>query len=313
MSARYSRTAVTLILGALAAGPASAEVMKGQWATHRQNEGPAITFSNPATHVIFVYALCQGGGVKLTTMVPANGGYSAARQLLGQTVPITFTSGALRFSYPGAVYDDGEMIAADIAATLDDALFKVLATAKSVRLASPSAAIDIPLRGAGPALARWTAECGGGAPSVAAHAEPHPAILARNSGGGESASAGLPADLQAWRDGSFEDCRTDGGKASVTPNYIRSADFNGDGKPDYVVHESELTCQGALNRNCGSLGCSLEAFVSSGGGYRRGGLSQLNAYEVKIDDKARPPRLVMVMREGAAVYRWQGNRFVRAK
>jgi len=123
---------------------------------------------------------------------------------------------------------------------------------------------------------------------------------------------GLPEVVASWIAGTMEECRADGGTPEAGPDYVRTADLNRDGKPDYVVHDKGLTCRGSVLRSCGSEGCSVEAFVWDGAKYQRGDLSSINAYEVVIGRKGDPAVLVLETREGALAYRWRKGRFVRA-
>ncbi|WNJ88797.1 hypothetical protein [Bosea sp. 685] len=53
------------------------------------------------------------------------------------------------------------------------------------------------------------------------------------------------------------------------PGFLRTAEFNGDGKPDYVLDFGAVDCPGTLSSECGSGGCTVMIFLSEGTGYRR--------------------------------------------
>lgn len=69
-------------------------------------------------------------------------------------------------------------------------------------------------------------------------------------------------------------CRSDGGRINVGVRGIRSADINGDGRPDYFVdYGGGVGCAGAESAQsafCGSGGmCGYDVFVSGTTGYVR--------------------------------------------
>lgn len=49
------------------------------------------------------------------------------------------------------------------------------------------------------------------------------------------------------------------------PDFVKTADFNGDGAPDYVIDYGETNCLGF----CGSAGCVIVIYVSQGGGHKK--------------------------------------------
>jgi hypothetical protein len=301
MSIRFTGAAIAGIASAVAGNPIAAETVRGQWNTHRQSEGPALTLSDPSSQVIFLHGLCTDGGVKLTTMVPARGGYPRAHALIGRTIRMTFAFGTLRFVYAGAVHDDGEMIAVSMPARLSDPLFRRIAAGGAMELASPRGAISLPLEGAGDAVAAWSAACG--APIEEAKA-PVPADFPPAGRPG----AALPPELQLQRDSTTAECREDGGTPGASPDFIRSVDFNGDGRPDYVVDHGKFDCARVAKRSCGSAGCSIDVFLSGKAGYRD--RVSLSGYETVIDAGGERPTLIINGRERAVRYRWNGRAFV---
>lgn len=61
------------------------------------------------------------------------------------------------------------------------------------------------------------------------------------------------------------DCKQTGYSAHTQKGYLRSADFNGDGKPDFILDNEKLDC-GTVK--CGSAGCTIVIFVSAGKNHR---------------------------------------------
>ena len=87
-------------------------------------------------------------------------------------------------------------------------------------------------------------------------------------GAGASAQSAIPAEIAKVRAEIEETC---GGRATFKPGFQRTADFNGDGRPDYLLDYSQSACAGGIMTNpfCGSAGCTLDILISSGTGYRR--------------------------------------------
>lgn len=82
---------------------------------------------------------------------------------------------------------------------------------------------------------------------------------------------------------------------------VKTADFNADGRIDYLVDEGAIVCRGsAMSDSCGATGfCSFSVFVSSGKRYiRREFLAR--GYSIAKN------RLIV---DGTA-YRWNGKRFL---
>jgi hypothetical protein len=74
-----------------------------------------------------------------------------------------------------------------------------------------------------------------------------------------------PREVRAQIAEDRKDCRDTGYSARTHKGYVRNADFNGDGKPDYILDNDKLDC-GTVK--CGSAGCTITIFVSAGQGYR---------------------------------------------
>lgn len=121
----------------------------------------------------------------------------------------------------------------------------------------------------------------------------------------------LPPPVMQARKEAIETCVS--GKVTFGPNYIQTADFNGDGELDYVLDEGGLGCKGAGNPNCGSGGCSVEVYVSTPQGYRSADLQRLAFKASIVRNAGKPPILVLVGRHGTDRYRWDGNKFQPVK
>lgn len=77
------------------------------------------------------------------------------------------------------------------------------------------------------------------------------------------ALAQTPPEIQKITDQNFAACREAGGNPSIADGYLTERDMNGDGKPDYVMNLSGLTCENAYSYFCGSAGCPVTAWASS--------------------------------------------------
>lgn len=118
----------------------------------------------------------------------------------------------------------------------------------------------------------------------------------------------LPPEVARVRDAAIADCRQSGGRPSIKPGYIQTADFNGDGRPDYVVDAGEMICAGASPLECGTGGCSIEVYISTPTGYRSANLQRLG-FGATIERGAGAPLLAVGGRRGTIRYRWNGNAF----
>jgi hypothetical protein len=76
--------------------------------------------------------------------------------------------------------------------------------------------------------------------------------------------------------------------ASDPETYVKRADFNGDGRPDYVLDDAGLSCPGAASLLCGSAGCGVAIHLSGPTGYRVAWEGHLQAHELV---PGAPPRL----------------------
>ena len=78
----------------------------------------------------------------------------------------------------------------------------------------------------------------------------------------------LPVPVGRLIAASADQCRKAGGKldgGADHPAAIRTQDFDGDGKPDYLIDKSRLSCQGAATAFCHNNGCDMDIALSSKG------------------------------------------------
>ncbi|MCZ8316990.1 hypothetical protein [Phreatobacter sp.] len=127
----------------------------------------------------------------------------------------------------------------------------------------------------------------------------------------EAPGQDLPPAVQAERDQAARDCRDAGGQMAIRPGYVRTADFNGDGVPDYVLDQNQLVCRGAESTFCGTGGCAIEVFISSPAGHRDARLQALG-FGASIRGDGASSVLVIAGRGGESAYRWDGRQFVAA-
>ena len=80
----------------------------------------------------------------------------------------------------------------------------------------------------------------------------------------------LPVAVSALVAETRAECRKLGGTlddSADAPASVRTQDFDGDGKPDYLIDKSHLACKGAATAFCHNNGCDMEIALS-GKGYR---------------------------------------------
>ena len=95
--------------------------------------------------------------------------------------------------------------------------------------------------------------------------------------------APLPPEVRAYFDQARQECREAGDKLHVTSEdgFAETADFNGDGKPDYIVQMSALHCPSlGYSEYCGSAGCQIGILVSQGDRLREAGGDNYQAFTV---------------------------------
>ncbi|MGH2343271.1 hypothetical protein ACRC7T_17515 (plasmid) [Segnochrobactraceae bacterium EtOH-i3] len=139
-----------------------------------------------------------------------------------------------------------------------------------------------------------------------------PAASAAASKETAAGSGALPGPLRAWMDGIAQGCKRDGGQPLPAADYVRAADLNGDGKPDYLVDDNRFQCNGATVQTCGSAGCSVEAFVSGPAGYKAANID-LIAYGSAIEAGGKRPVVVVETRGGTFRFGWNGKALVKGK
>ena len=138
-------------------------------------------------------------------------------------------------------------------------------------------------------------------------------------GAGAFAQSAVPAEIAKVRAEIRDTC---GGRATFRPGFQRTADFNGDGQPDYLLDYSQSQCVGGTMTNpfCGSAGCTLDILISSGGGYRQAYGSNVQGWS--LAQAGGKPVLVLSL-HGSACGRsghlgcqrrlaWNGDQFVAA-
>lgn len=86
--------------------------------------------------------------------------------------------------------------------------------------------------------------------------------------GAEAQQQALPREVQALEREIRESCS--GAPGRLRTGAVQSADFNGDGRPDYVVYFGAVDCPGGTPGFCGSGGCRTEVLLSTPSGYREG-------------------------------------------
>ena len=80
-----------------------------------------------------------------------------------------------------------------------------------------------------------------------------------------------------------QECRNyERGRLTAGPDFARQAEFNGDGKPDFLLSIQGLDCSTAASLLCGgSAGCAYEVIMStSGPAYRRISLGTIQAVDI---------------------------------
>lgn len=81
-----------------------------------------------------------------------------------------------------------------------------------------------------------------------------------------AAARGLPAPVAAHIARYAPQCRELGGKLGYGQPFILTADFDGDGRTDYLLDPQNLRCDGAATAFCGNGGCQI-SIALSGNGY----------------------------------------------
>lgn len=84
------------------------------------------------------------------------------------------------------------------------------------------------------------------------------------------AATQLPPQVRTAIGGMHAECIGAGGKPAPSPGLVQSADLNGDGRPDHVIHEAAFECAGAASLFSGTGGGQVTVFITntSGGAAR---------------------------------------------
>lgn len=90
----------------------------------------------------------------------------------------------------------------------------------------------------------------------------------------------LPAAVEALKTDYARVCTIAGGAPSFTAGFVNPANFNADGKPDFVIDAMGFVCQGSALHFCGDRGCQVTVFVSSGENYDRAFDAKVQGYGV---------------------------------
>ncbi len=109
--------------------------------------------------------------------------------------------------------------------------------------------------------------------------------------------AQTPPAVERMRQEVMRDCRSAGGRPNLRPEFQSTADLNGDGRPDYILDLSGLDCTGAESFFCGSAGCPVTIFLSTGGGYATKPMGHVQGWE--LDRSTNPPVLVLMLHGSA--------------
>lgn len=115
-----------------------------------------------------------------------------------------------------------------------------------------------------------------------------------------------PPEVRAEYGQRVADCRREGGRVSVDPTlYVRTADFNGDGRPDFLVDNHGITCSTAASLFCAALGCDYTLFASApGGGYVNAGGFMGEAELITQNGR---PLLRVEAGQGPRLWGWNGR------
>lgn len=83
--------------------------------------------------------------------------------------------------------------------------------------------------------------------------------------------AAPPPELRQIFESALAECRAEGGRFVADPGgFYEIADFNGDGRDDYLVSPSALYCSAfGYSQHCGSAGCTQIVLISEGNRLRQ--------------------------------------------
>lgn len=152
-------------------------------------------------------------------------------------------------------------------------------------------------------------------------------MLACMSGAAQAAApkapAAWPPEIRKMYNDQIGECTNAGGKTEVDlVEYAKSAEINGDGKPDYVVQLSSIVCdQFGYSEWCGSAGCVIDVMLSEANGYKN--VFEDNAQAWDFVDAGQGRKNISMGMHGIAcgnrsgvegcdmVYGWDGKKFAR--
>lgn len=130
-------------------------------------------------------------------------------------------------------------------------------------------------------------------------------LAAPLAAGAQPAPMAEPSEIGQLRRELTVGCRSRSGQvASFGPGFLREANLTPDGRPDYVVDVSAMTCPGAAGAFCRGRECPVHVFASFPGGYRR----VLERFAEGVDIRPGPDRDVLVL--GQEALAWDGNLLV---
>lgn len=96
------------------------------------------------------------------------------------------------------------------------------------------------------------------------------------------AAEALPAALTDWHNAARDECERDGGTFR-DGDYWQSGDFNGDGRPDFLVTRAALGCEGNDIFSGGTRGQIYDVLVSKATGYSE---ESFLAHDAKVAERA---------------------------
>lgn len=258
--------------------------------------------ANQARKSALVVECSRNQAVTLTIELPDNSGWQA-------NVPVSARVGGKSFSLEISGGADYVMLSDTSTSGISAELMAALQTGRSFVLEGPAvrstsaAGRTYSLKGAASQLGRIAQACG-----MSAVAQPD-ILMASPSGQdrivlAQAAAPRLPGVAEARKE--LEDSCT--GRITYKPGFQRSADFNGDGVPDYVIDWGQAVCSGrGPNIFCGSAGCTLDVFVSGSGGHKQGYSDTVRGWS--IGQGSGGAVLILENRRMA----WTGSRFVAAR
>jgi hypothetical protein len=142
-------------------------------------------------------------------------------------------------------------------------------------------------------------------------------VLAGGFGLFASAAAGAtpvpqaqwPAEVRAAHQINVEGCREQGGRLAIEgADYVVTGDFNGDGRPDYLVDSNYLQCSTATGYYCGSAGCGVDVLLSRPDG-RLEEATGILSFQVVVSREGGRDYVTSASRHGEVTFGWNGREF----